>query len=476
LGWNTRPFYVLAAAISIYAALTFKSPYGLLVGLVVALPRWKCTVVINDWSGRLLNLAASTVATEGARRVGVELAHSQAKVVFIPETEPPFGIRLKPDYSVSAVFICDAFMAVYCGSSLALPELELELAATGDEVYFRHVSAVNYRDSSIEVVLSQGKKTKQIPVGSEVNAAAMLEAIRAKLRNPSQASPLPPAVTPIPIPQCVAPVQPVSDVKADGETRHCYLRLTKLSEYYADPAVVLALLDRLQVPGTSSTLKAMTHRERQQAIENQIDHFRRTPNSFWYGASQLEVLAASIWRARGDSLRDRSVRDKFCDVAREEDLTRPVARWLLARGEEPYMEIPMGRRRIDVLGHKRAGIMNKARITAVELKNDDEQFRRGPDQMATFAEYAHTVYLACTPAFAAYYLEKNAENRNVNHWDAGLLDRKLKQGGFGLLIVERDSVFEVIKPLERTPDDSRTSKVIASLTDFQRVELDEQVG
>ena len=68
--------------------------------------------------------------------------------------------------------------------------------------------------------------------------------------------------------------------------------------------------------------------------------------------------------------------------------------------------------------------------------------------MGTFGEYANVVYLACTPAFAAEYLDRNSESRGVPHWDPGVLDRKLKAGGFGLLLVERDAVFEVIEPIE----------------------------
>jgi hypothetical protein len=170
----------------------------------------------------------------------------------------------------------------------------------------------------------------------------------------------------------------------------------------------------------------------------------------------------------GGDLRQRVVDDKFYDVAREDDLRRPVARWLQSRGDEPYMEIQLGRRRIDVLGYNRRG----ARLTAVELKNSDEEFKRGPDQMGSFAEYAHAVYLACTPAFAANYLELNAFHRAVNHWDPTLLDRKLKQGGFGLLIVERDAVFEVIGPVERSPSPERVARIVAGLPAFHKIDLD----
>src|SRR5579871_2360575 len=102
-----------------------------------------------------------------------------------------------------------------------------------------------------------------------------------------------------------------------------------------------------------------------------------------------EVIAASIWRAQYEGpLRARLVRDKFYAVSREEDLMRPIARWLAVSGFEPYMEIPLGRRRIDVLGLKKGGLLGSPRLVAIELKNEDAQFGRGVDQMGTFAEYA----------------------------------------------------------------------------------------
>ena len=91
------------------------------------------------------------------------------------------------------------------------------------------------------------------------------------------------------------------------------------------------------------------------------------------------------------------------------------------------------------------------KLLAIELKNEDAQFSRAVDQMGTYAEYANNVYLACTPAFAAEYLERNAYSRGVNQWDSCVLERKLNSGGYGLLIVERDTVFEVLSPKEGTP-------------------------
>jgi hypothetical protein len=173
--------------------------------------------------------------------------------------------------------------------------------------------------------------------------------------------------------------------------------------------VLDALIEQLQVPGKPSVLRRLTEREKQDAIETEIDHFRRTPTSIWYGVPSLEVLAASIWRARDENLPQRVVRGLFCAVSCQDDLLRPVARWLKNRGDEPYMEVPLGRRRVDVLGYKKPGFGDPGRLTAVELKNEDVQFGRAIDQMGTFGEYVNVVYLACTPAFAAGYLERNVE-------------------------------------------------------------------
>jgi hypothetical protein len=80
------------------------------------------------------------------------------------------------------------------------------------------------------------------------------------------------------------------------------------------------------------------------------------------------------------------------------------------------------------------------------------------------------VYAACTPAFAADYVDRNAESRAVNHWDPGVMERKLTTGGYGLVIVERDRVFEIIKPVERTPSRDRLAAALRSLSGVMGVE------
>jgi hypothetical protein len=459
LGWNRRPLFILAVIFAITGAIMTQSGAGLLFAIVpLAVYIYAIQRVKQDTRG-ILDSAKDAIIRAGAERVGVPFDTSDHTMLVIPSS---FSQLLLPPslYNFTCLYVSDAFFAIFLGSSFDLATRQIQLATTAEEFYFRHITAINQNDDSIEIIFTRAGKSKKLATGKDPNTAALLSKLRAKLRNPQFIPP-----SPADEPASIATASPIK--LAPDDTRYCYIRANKLMEYYADPIVISGLMEQLQVPGTTATHNHMAENEKKAAIEGQMDHFRQTPTSFWYETNPQEILAASIWRMRGVHLSDRVVRDKFCDVAREEDLMRPVARWLQARGETPYMEIQLGRRRIDVLGYN-----NKNRLTAIELKNTDEEFRRGPDQMATFAEYAQAVYLACTPAFAADYLERNAENRNVNRWDATLLDRKLKQGGFGLLIVERDHVYEVIKPVEQNPSEEKVSRIIRNLPSLHKIDLD----
>lgn len=485
LGWEPRVLNVAGLVLAVAGWALLRSPFGALLGTIMLILRWKTATLINSTYQEHIREAESLVKQEGAGRLSVRLSDSEVHIITSGCGTSPIGVKAKPEYDITVVYIADVFFAIYAGASFRVAKLEIELPAKGEEIYFRHVSAINYQDPLIEIVLANGRTTRQFKVGS-VGEANVLEALRTKLRSTSQpvrrsvasapsetTIPRTPAAAPRPRVESPGPLRAEETAVDEGE-RYCYLRFSKLMHLYQDPDVLDDLIQRLQVPGTSSVIKRLTEREKQESIEMHIDHYRRMPTSVWHGVPTYEVLAASIWLAQGQeqckALSRRLVRDIFAGVSQEGDLLRPVSRWLLDRGFEPYMEVPLGRRRIDVLGYRASGIGHSASLTAIELKNDDPQFARGIDQMGTFAEYAQTVYLACTPAFCADYLERNAYSRGVNHWDPGVLERKLSAGGFGLLIVERDAVFEVLKPTERTPSSSNVATALSGLSPVRRVE------
>jgi hypothetical protein len=235
-------------------------------------------------------------------------------------------------------------------------------------------------------------------------------------------------------------------MRIEKDCIYCYLDGGALDEALQDRKVLDALLDVLQVPGKPATLRALSAKDKRREIENQVEHYRGTKTSLWHDVDPAEVVAASIWRSR---LGNRYVMSElFCGVSKEADLLEPASAWLEAAGLVVHAEVPMGRCRADVVGHHAAAMLGlrPARVVAVELKNDLNQLKRGLDQMVTFRDYAHEVYLACTPALAAEYLDAHAEARGVQRWDSDVLDRKLEQFGFGLLLVEGEDVNVHLEP------------------------------
>lgn len=224
------------------------------------------------------------------------------------------------------------------------------------------------------------------------------------------------------------------------------------------------LIEELEVPGKPAHLRRLRPAEKLEAIEAQAAHLQKMSTSLWRGVDMPEILAGSIWRS---SLTNRDVNAMFSAAKKEADLALPVANWLRNQGLKVYAEVPMGTKRPDLIGFKEGGWLSSTRLVSVELKNECGQLKRGLDQMTTFGEYSRHVYLACTPAMAAEYLNAHASSRSVRHWDPEVLNNKLREFGFGLLLVMSGSggpfAIEVLGPREREPKAVKVTEVIEVL-------------
>ncbi len=260
LAWNRRPLYILACVLAVAGALYTRSPFGFLIGVLPIVILFKANQVVNAASPEVIERAKNTILKAGTQRVGIELENSDHVALLIPEKSgSPFGIRPAPQYVVSCVYISDAFFAVFSGSSFSLPTRTITPATTAEEIYFRHVSAINQRDGYIEITLNRGNKPKRIDVGNDPNALRLLDTLRARLRSPrapSQPIPVPVIDQPSPVEQ--APLT----ITASDDERYCYIRSSKLTEYYSDPTVIAALMEQLQVPGTTATHNLMSDQEK----------------------------------------------------------------------------------------------------------------------------------------------------------------------------------------------------------------------
>lgn len=230
--------------------------------------------------------------------------------------------------------------------------------------------------------------------------------------------------------------------------RYCYLSEPHLFAVLQQPKIIDAVLDQLEVPGRKCDLRALSLADKISAARHQIEHYRRTPTSVWRDVDTTEVLAATIFRAA--TLSDRVKQEIFSDRRVEADLVEPVARWLASSGQyDVLLEVPMGLKRCDVVGRARAA--GAGMVISIELKNDYGQLKRGFDQLVSFAEYSSFTYLALSPYVAAEYLDRHSEGVAVRHWDADALNRRLRDYGFGLLIVEGAAVHEIFRPTQRSP-------------------------
>ena len=244
-----------------------------------------------------------------------------------------------------------------------------------------------------------------------------------------------------------------------NEPRYCYLPKTYWDECLRDEDFLDLLVDALEVPGMPAVLKRLSLAEKRTLVEKQCEFYRTSPTSMWRGVSFYELIAARLFA----DIEWNDALNIWLGVKKEEDLREPVARWLQAQGLTVFHEVPMGRKRIDVLGYREKSFLRGPKVVGVELKNDLEQFKRGFDQMSEFAQYSTSTYLACSPFIAALYLEKHADGKAVDHWDPEILNSKVKQGGFGLLLVEDDDTVEHLQPREGVVAENRLRELLVKL-------------
>lgn len=223
------------------------------------------------------------------------------------------------------------------------------------------------------------------------------------------------------------------------DERVAYLRAERLRRVLGKTAVVDRLLEHLGAAPSARRLGA------DEKLEALFDHAQEmTDHPRWSGYTWGEVLVVAL---------DDAGHDCFDRVQPEKLLSAPVERFLRSVGCSVLAEEPIGNRRADVLGYRHIGKRERLEFIGVELKTDVDEWKRGPEQLATYALYCHRVYLACAPGFALDVLRKHAAGRGSRGWSAEVLQEVLYRSGFGLLLVEGRSVYEVHEPQPTEPDE-----------------------
>lgn len=243
-----------------------------------------------------------------------------------------------------------------------------------------------------------------------------------------------------------------------GSIRYAYARSTVLAQVFRERVVVDAVSRTLAVPIATGRQGTLSDGEAREALRAHVVYLRGLPTSPWYGVPAAEIAAAALFRS------DAPVEAKhlsFPAVACEDDLSATIASYMRSYSLNVYAEVPVGRNRVDLLGRRDLIVTD---LVAVELKNTVEDFKRGTDQLTTYACYAHEVWVACTPHTAAAYLNDHSRGDCVHSWDPKWLDRKLDKVGAGLLLVEEGHVVRVRGPRTNWVTSKSKREIRAALT------------
>lgn len=240
--------------------------------------------------------------------------------------------------------------------------------------------------------------------------------------------------------------------------------LKVLTEKDEDPLFFDLILQNAGGTTKAASLKAMSIGDKRRAVQTIVEARKNQPGTVTHGLHELEVfvivLREAIEASKAPTKHTKSI---WPVVKKEADLLAPIAKHYRAQDYEVYREVPMGRKRVDALCHKKSGFFRSEQLIAIELKNDLAEFKRGIDQMTTYADYAHAVYLACTPAMAFDFLNDHANARGVHKWDPKALENKLGRAGIGLLIVREDDVYEVLQAKPSKVQDAKRAEIAAHM-------------
>lgn len=242
------------------------------------------------------------------------------------------------------------------------------------------------------------------------------------------------------------------------DIRYAYARAPLLAKLYEDRATIDAVIKSLGVPIAHGHRGKLSDDQARKTLKMYVNQVRALPGSPWHGLSAADVAAAAAIRAQLPA-ELRAI--AFPSAKREDDLRAPVAAYMRKFLLTVYEEVPTGRNRADLFGRRR-GPLGGTNVV-VELKNSLPDFKRGMDQVTTYASYAHEVWIACTPWLAARYLDEHARGAAVQGWDPRWLEKKLAAVGCGLLLVEDGTVSRVHEPRGNTVDDKNAAEVRAAL-------------
>jgi hypothetical protein len=232
------------------------------------------------------------------------------------------------------------------------------------------------------------------------------------------------------------------------------LRLRLLKEAIKDQSILQAVAAELELPEAGAGVKLA-------AIERRIEELRKTEGSLWFEVPAPEVLAASIYKARGRA--SQAIEALFRQTTQAQALVAPLVEWINLAGMVPYGGAAISAGQPYIVGCRDGSFISGERLVGFAPVNDALAVERAFDELRPLREQMHAMYLVCTPALAVEYLWAQATAPGARRWDAEALHRKLQKLGLGLLVVEGEAIAQAVLPAERRPPKARLTELAAKL-------------
>jgi hypothetical protein len=186
IGWRPKATIVTCVCLGAVMSAANSSAVPLMVLLVLGVCIWvKGTQTVKTHAPRLLAEVEAQCVAAGARKLGMDVAPEQTFLMrgeMRGENDERYTlIPFSTKHKLTVIYVTDAFIGVYAGSSYDLKELQTRLGSTTKEVYYPHVSGVEFCPPIFKLATSSEQMIYPISDNPEVGEAA-LNAIRAKLR------------------------------------------------------------------------------------------------------------------------------------------------------------------------------------------------------------------------------------------------------------------------------------------------------
>jgi len=182
--FRPQPVLALGICAGLFLSIASSSLVPIVLFAVLAGFVWmRATQFVNREGAELLQEAEEKCRESGAAKLGIKSGDGEIFLLRGQEDEGRFKfISIAAKHRITTLYATPSFLGIFADSSFDLMTRRMKLGTTTRELYYLHISAVEYSAGRFKLVTTSGERvTYQIAENPEVGEAA-LSAVRQHLR------------------------------------------------------------------------------------------------------------------------------------------------------------------------------------------------------------------------------------------------------------------------------------------------------